>query len=221
MSLKARVAWWTSLMLVGLLGAGWVSFAYQSENVRRQLLSTIEQVSQEKQVLLKENERLRYIQNLAVEFSMEPGIVTVVDYYSRQYVQKDKPEWRLLKTPEFMTYIMLSLIYAESKGDPNAIGDGGKARGLTQIWVSTAREYGDVTAQQLLDAETNISFSFKHFHNLLVKYNGNLAMVLYAWNRGPGTVDKLLSYGQSPENGYARRVYQAALLNNREVLTGN
>ena len=102
-----------------------------------------------------------------------------------------------------------------------AVGDGGKARGLTQIWVSTAREYGNVTAEQLQRPETNISFAFKHFQHLLQKYRGNLALALYAWNRGSGRVDKLLLYGESPQNGYAKKVYEAALVSNRELLTGS
>ena len=148
---------------------------------------------------------------------MDPTIVTLVDRYSREYMKNGGPEWRLVRTPEFMSYIMLSLIYAESKGDASAIGDGGKARGLTQLWVSTARDYGDVTAEQLHQPETNIDFAFQHFHHLLKKYHGNLALALYAWNRGSGKGDKLLLYGESPQNGYAKKVYEAAFVNNRDL----
>ena len=175
-------------------------------------------LSQLHQVLTQRNEKLSYFYDLATEFSMDPAVVTLVDLYARDYMSHDGPEWRLVRTPEFMTYIMLSLIYVESKGDPSAVGDGGKARGLTQIWVSTARDYGDVTPEQLHQPETNISFAFKHFHNLLKKYRGNLALVLYAWNRGSGKVDRLLVYGESPQNGYAKKIYEAALLNNRDLL---
>ncbi len=178
----------------------------------------IVQLHAENRMLQKENKRLHYIQDLAVEFRMDPLIVSLVDTYSRQYVNKDKPEWRLLRTPEFATYIMLSLIYAESGGDPSAIGDGGKARGLTQIWVSTAKGYGDVSAEELLNPETNVAYSFKHFQYLLQKYRGNLALTLYSWNRGPGTVDNLLKYGETPDNGYGKKVYEAALMSNGHIL---
>ena len=211
MSLKG----WSVTVAVGLL-AGFVYLIYQADHLRNQIAS----LNEENQALTKKNEQLSYVNDLAVEFSMNPTIVTLVDHYSRKYLRNAGPEWRLLRTPEFMTYIMLSLIYVESKGNSAAVGDGGKARGLTQIWISTAREYGDVTREQLHEPETNISFAFKHFHHLLRKYRGNLALALYAWNRGSSKVDKLLAYGESPQNGYAKKVYEAALLNNRGLLTG-
>ncbi len=206
-----------SRKLVGVLAfvIGFGSAGYPLYRQSDRLKVEVSELAKRNHDLKEENDRLRYINSLAIEFSMDPLIVTLVDQYSRQYLKQASAEWRLLRTPEFLTYIMLSLIYAESKGNPAAIGDGGKARGLTQIWVSTARDYGDVSAEQLLDPETNLAYSFKHFHELLKKYKGNLAMVLYAWNRGPGTVDRLLEYGQSPENGYGKKVYQASLDNNR------
>jgi soluble lytic murein transglycosylase-like protein len=75
-----------------------------------------------------------------------------------------------------------------------------------------------VTPEQLHRPETNISVAFKHFHHLLTKYRGNLALALYAWNRGSGRVDKLLLYGESPQNSYVQKVYEAALVNNRDLL---
>jgi hypothetical protein len=199
--------------VVGLVCVGY-PLQYRSEQLRGQ----VTELKKKCDSLREENEHLRYINSLSVEFSMDPLIVTLVDQYSRDYLQTGGPEWRLVKTPEFLTYIMLSIIYAESKGNPCAVGDNGKARGLTQIWVSTANDYGAVTPEQLLDPETNISYSFKHFQGLLRKYSGNLAMALYAWNRGSGTVDNLLIYGRSPENGYGKKVYQASLDNNRNVV---
>lgn len=218
MTLRERIKWWSAISVVGLL-AVIVTFAYQTRFQEMQTHVTL--LEEEKLALIDEYKHLRYLNGLAMEFSMDPKIVGLVDHFSRLHVRPHLPEWRLLRTPEFMTYVMLSLIWAESKGDANAVGDAGKARGLTQIWVSTAKQYGEVTAAQLLDAETNLSFAFKHFHYLLDKYKGNLALVLYAWNRGPGTVDRLLKYGESPENGYAKRVYEAALLGNRQTITAD
>ena len=216
MSLGEKAKWLLVVLVVGML-VGFLSLGRYIERAQIDISALEEQ----NHVLLKELERVHYINDLALEFSVEPMIVTLVDHYSREYLKKDGPEWRLLKTPEFLTYIMLSLIRTESRGNPAAVGDSGRARGLTQIWVSTAREYGEVTAEQLLDPETNISFSFQHFHHLLEKYRGNLALALYAWNRGSGKVDRLLVYGQSPQNGYGRRIYHAALLNNPETMIKN
>jgi hypothetical protein len=219
MSLKGKEKWFTALFITLL--SGFIFLVAQAHYFRNQVAMFSQEnqmLSQRNQVLSKKNENLRYYYDLATEFSLDPMIVTLVDQYARASMSDNGPEWRLVRTPEFMTYIMLSLIYVESKGDTFAVGDGGKARGLTQLWVSTARQYGDVTPEQLHLPETNISFSFKHFHYLLKKYRGNLALALYAWNRGSGKVDKLLVYGESPQNGYAKKVYEAALVNNRDWL---
>jgi hypothetical protein len=212
-SLKRKKQWWSVTLVIGL-SAGFLFFVYQANHLRNRIAT----LSEENQGLIQKNKKLSYIYDLATEFSMDPIIVTLVDHYAKEHMSEDGPEWRLVRTPEFMSYIMLSLIYAESKGDASAIGDGGKARGLTQLWVSTARDYGDVTAEQLHQPETNISFAFKHFHHLLQKYRGNLALTLYAWNRRSSKVDKLLTNGELPQSNYAKRVYETALVNNRDLL---
>ena len=140
-----------------------------------------------------------------------PEIVKIVHRNAVQSVDPSEPEWRLLRSPEALTYVILSLIHTESGGDPQAVGDDGRARGLTQIWHSTAHSYGPVTPDALLDPATNIEFAFKHFRYLLKKYKGNFPLALYGWNRGTGTVDRLIRYGNSPANGYGRKVYRAAL----------
>jgi hypothetical protein len=216
MRLQGKRKLWLVALIFGVL-AGFVFMIYQAVQLRDQIVV----LSEQNQMLTEKTEHLSYVNDLAIEFSMDPAIVTLVDRYSREYMRNGEAEWRLVRTPEFMSYLMLSLIYVESKGNTHAIGDDGKARGLTQIWVSTAKEYGNVTAEQLHLPETNISFAFKHFQHLLQKYRGNLALALYAWNRGPARVDRLLAYGESPQNGYAKKVYEAAMVNNRDLLTGS
>ena len=216
MRLQEKRKLWLVALTFGVL-AGFVILIYQAFQLRDQIVV----LSEQNQMLTEKTEHLSYVNDLAIEFSMDPAIVTLVDRYSREFMKNGEAEWRLVRTPEFMSYIMLSLIYVESKGNTHAIGDDGKARGLTQIWVSTAREYGNVTPEQLHRPETNISFAFKHFQHLLQKYRGNLALALYAWNRGPSRVDKLLVYGESPQNGYAKKVYEAAVVSNRDLLTGS
>ncbi len=219
-TLKSKAIWMYTTFAIGLLGGG--LFLVDEANQLRDHIATLSNENQalvhKNQVLTQTEEKLRYVYDLATEFSLDPVIVTLVDHYARENMREDEPEWRLVRTPEFMTYVMLSLIYVESNGNTHAVGDGGKARGLTQIWVSTANDYGDVTPEQLHLPETNISYAFKHFHYLLKKYRGNLALALYAWNRGAGKVDKLLVYGESPQNGYAKKIYEAALVNNRDWL---
>jgi hypothetical protein len=48
-----------------------------------------------------------------------------------------------------------------------------------------------------------------------------VALALYSWNRGAGTVDRLLLYGESPDNGFAKKVYEAAVVNNRSLVVRN
>ena len=221
MVLRDSGKWWFMKVLVALSTG--LLFSIHQNDLHNQTIGVLTQENQQlidqQKELLQSHQQLKYINGLAMEFSMDPAIVTLVDHYAREHMQDGGPEWRLLRTPEFMTHIMLSLIYAESKGNTHAIGDNGKARGLTQIWVSTAKEYGEVTPDQLHRPETNIAFSFKHFHGLLKRYRGNLALTLYAWNRGPNKVDSLIDYGKSPENGYAKKIYEAAFVNNRGMLS--
>jgi len=201
----------TGFLLLGAISEGWLySYDYEDSSPR------IRQLEIDNIALREEIRRLRFLQDLSLEFSMSPRIVSLVDRYARDYVNAEKMEWRLIQTPEFLTHIMLSLIHAESRGESTAIGDSGRAVGLTQIWTSTAQQYGDVGPEDLLDPETNIDYAFRHLHYLLKRYRGNLALALYAWNRGQGTVDRLIRHGESPDNGFAPRVYRAALSASQE-----
>lgn len=149
--------------------------------------------------------------SMASEFHFDPTIVDIVRKNAKAVFDVEDPAWRFIQSPDFAAHLMLSMIYVESKGDPNIIGDHGKAVGLTQIWLTTANDYEKISKEDLLLPENNIRISFLHFKHLLEKYNGNFALALYAWNRGAGKVDKLIAYGQPVENNYAARVYRAEL----------
>jgi soluble lytic murein transglycosylase-like protein len=47
---------------------------------------------------------------------------------------------------------------------------------------------------------------FKYLRHLLDQFDGNEKLALTAYNRGPGTVSKLLKRGRNPDNGYAEKV---------------
>lgn len=151
--------------------------------------------------------------DLAIEFGFNPIIVEIVDDQSRKAMLTAKgDEFRLIQTQEYLTHIFLSLIYVESKGVIDARGDKGKAYGLTQIWLSTARDYVDnLEPRQLYDPQINIEVSFLHFRHLLAEYRGNFTLALLAWNRGQNRVNKMISWGQSPANGYGARVFAASV----------
>lgn len=160
-------------------------------------------------------ERLQSIIDLSVEFHFDPTIVMIVDHHSRLNVNRLEPAWQIIKSHEFMTHLTLSLIDIESRGKTFAKSNK-NAYGLTQLLLPTARDYEpDVTVSGLYDQETNIRIFFMHFERLLEKYNGNVTKVLDAWNRGEGTVDRLLAQNINPANGYSDAIYKVAVANNR------
>ena len=160
-----------------------------------------------------ETKELKRKHDLAVEFGFNPIIIEIVDNQSREAIDSAKgDEFRLIQTHEYLTHIFLSLIYTESQGNIKARGDKGKAFGLTQIWLSTARDYVDnLEPAQLYDPQVNVEVSFLHFRKLLADYRGNFTLALLAWNRGEGPVDKLIAWGQSPANGYGAKVFNASV----------
>lgn len=100
------------------------------------------------------------------------------------------------------------LVRTESTFDHKAKSYAG-ALGLTQLLPSTARwmEPG-TTSQDLYKPDTNLRIGFKYLNYLLDKYKGNEKLALLAYNRGPGTVDKVLKRGGNPDNGYAAKVLE-------------
>lgn len=100
------------------------------------------------------------------------------------------------------------LVKTESSFKPRATSHVG-ARGLTQVMPRTARWLQPGTkADQLYDQETNLRLGFKYLRQLIDKYEGDTKLALLAYNRGPGTVDKVLRQGGDPDNGYARKVME-------------
>ena len=102
--------------------------------------------------------------------------------------------------------IAFGLVKTESSFKHRATSHVG-ARGLTQVMPRTARwlEAG-TKAEQLYDQNTNLRLGFKYLRQLIDKYDGDTKLALLAYNRGPGTVDKVLKRGGDPDNGYARKV---------------
>jgi hypothetical protein len=98
------------------------------------------------------------------------------------------------------------LVRTESAFTRTAVSHKG-AVGLTQLLPSTARwmEPG-VSRADLFHTQTNLRIGFKYLRYLLDKYDGDERLALTAYNRGPGTVDRLVRRGRNPENGYATKV---------------
>ncbi|MEO5509824.1 MAG: lytic transglycosylase domain-containing protein [Longimicrobiales bacterium] len=98
------------------------------------------------------------------------------------------------------------LVRAESRFRETIVSPVG-AVGLTQVMPATARWLvpGTSTAD-LKNPETNLKVGFKYLRSLLNRYDGDRNLALTAYNRGPGTVSKLLKTGRDPDNGYAEMV---------------
>jgi soluble lytic murein transglycosylase-like protein len=102
--------------------------------------------------------------------------------------------------------IAFGLVQTESSFRRTAVSHVG-AVGYTQLLPSTARwMVPGTTRSDLFHPQTNLQIGFKYLRYLVDKYDGNMRLALTAYNRGPGTVDKLLKQGRNPENGYATKV---------------
>ncbi len=102
--------------------------------------------------------------------------------------------------------IAFGLVRTESEFKTSATSHVG-AVGLTQLMPKTAQWFKKgVTISQLRDPETNLQIGFRYLNELMDKYDGDQRLALLAYNRGPGTVDRVLKRGGDPDNGYAEAV---------------
>jgi len=102
--------------------------------------------------------------------------------------------------------LVFNIIWEESRFKPTAIGKAGEI-GLMQLKYGTAL-YVDpgATPRKLLDPAYNIRIGIKHLKDHLHFYRGDTRLALLAYNRGRGKINRLLSSGVNPANGYAARV---------------
>jgi soluble lytic murein transglycosylase-like protein len=102
--------------------------------------------------------------------------------------------------------VAFGLVRAESSFRTTAVSPVG-AVGLTQLMPATARWLvPGTTRRDLMDEGTNLRIGFKYLRYLMEKYEGDEQLALTAYNRGPGTVNRLLARGADPDNGYADKV---------------
>lgn len=99
--------------------------------------------------------------------------------------------------------IAFGLVRAESSFKNTSTSHVG-AVGLTQLMPRTAAWLvPGTTTSELRNPETNLKIGMKYLRQMIDKYDGDVDLALTAYNRGPGTVDRILGRGGNPDNGYA------------------
>jgi soluble lytic murein transglycosylase-like protein len=99
--------------------------------------------------------------------------------------------------------LVASVIAVESNFNPNAVS-WRSARGLMQLMPQTAARFG---VTRVFDPQQNIDAGTRYLKELLLRYNGDLALTLAAYNAGPDRVGQYRSvppYRETRE--YVRRV---------------
>jgi len=99
--------------------------------------------------------------------------------------------------------LVASVIAVESNFNPNAVSVK-SARGLMQLMPETAARFG---VTNVFDPRQNIDAGTRYLKELLLRYNGNLAMTLAAYNAGPERVGQFRTVPAYRETrDYVRRV---------------
>jgi soluble lytic murein transglycosylase-like protein len=99
--------------------------------------------------------------------------------------------------------LVASVIAAESNFNPAAVSLK-SARGLMQLMPQTAARFG---VTNVFDPQQNIEAGTKYLKELLLRYHGDLALTLAAYNAGPDRVERFRSVPPYRETlDYVRRV---------------
>lgn len=131
--------------------------------------------------------------------------------------KRNFPQYHSLRLPHFLSFIYFPaayqasinrfsrlnridnlLVYAlirnESFFNPNTVSPA-RAHGLMQLVYRTARQVARklrmrLRRRDLFNADINIQLGIEYLKQLLIRYQGNLALTLAAYNAGPTPVDR-------------------------------
>jgi len=134
---------------------------------------------------------------VAPEDMFLPGKVKLLDVTYANFIAD------YARTHAVATELVASVIAVESNFNPNAVS-WRSARGLMQLMPQTAARFG---VTRIFDPQQNIEAGTRYLKELLLRYNGDLALTLAAYNAGP---DRVALYRSVPPyretRDYVRRV---------------
>ena len=110
---------------------------------------------------------------------------------------------------------------AESMYKPDA--DSGQAKGLTQFIPSTAKQYGVKFGNSPEAVTSQIKGQAKYMSDLLKRYKGDYNLAVFAYNQGPGNVNKWLAGEKMTTTAgreYVKRILGVGLPQNGSLYSG-
>lgn len=148
-------------------------------------------------------------QKVAKARTEETAVALATEYRAKGYDLSDELAAQIYHAAvanDIDPHLAFGLVRTESEFKDYATSHVG-AVGLTQLMVPTARWFKkNATVADLRDSETNLEIGFSYLNELIDRYDGDVELALTAYNRGTGTVDRVLQRGGDPDNGYAGKV---------------